>query len=87
MERTLGASTGNVAPLLIANFDALSIRQTTSQMLVATMVATPRPLTPPNRRARWPPVFRPLGPGVVLVSEWGWVVLMPPATRLIDKFS
>jgi hypothetical protein len=30
----------------------------------ATMVATHRPLTPPNRRARCPPVHRPLRLGI-----------------------
>ena len=39
VERTLDASRGNAAPLLIANFDALSIRQTTSQMLVANTIS------------------------------------------------
>jgi len=29
----------------------------------ATVVATPRPLTPPNRRIRWPSVHRPRRPG------------------------
>jgi hypothetical protein len=47
----------DAANRFIANFDALSIRQTTPQTLVATMGWQPLLVlpTPPNRHARWLP--------------------------------